>query len=135
MWLVDPFKPVAAKTPWLFFQYSFDQSFIQKIFQEEMLIKTQPTTPLEIFCEFMLHSCVILECIIDPDDFKSARSKGMHGLPCPGGWQVSKGWCMVVSNVRSIDWASMGRVDPAALSVDISNSDIYAKRVLFVVKP
>ena len=54
--------------------------FFQKIFDEEILIKLLPTTPLQIFCEFMLYSKVIYKSIMGPDDNLSKSSPGMNGL-------------------------------------------------------
>ena len=39
-----------------------------KIFIGEMLIRTLPTSLLQIFCKIILNSKVIVKSIIDPDD-------------------------------------------------------------------
>ena len=44
------------------------KSIVKKIFDGEMLIRSLPTTLLEIFCKIMVISKVILKSIIDPDD-------------------------------------------------------------------
>ena len=38
------------------------------MFQEGMLIRTSPTTLLQIFCKIILNSQVIVKSIIDPDN-------------------------------------------------------------------
>ena len=48
---------------------------IQKIFEGEMLIRTQPTTLLQIFFESMFDSKVIIKNIKDPDDTFYLSSK------------------------------------------------------------
>ena len=41
---------------------------IQKLFEEEMLIRHLPKNPLQIFFKFMINLKVVLESIIGPDD-------------------------------------------------------------------
>ena len=38
-----------------------------EIFEGETLVRTPPTTLLQIFCELILNSLVIVKSIIDPD--------------------------------------------------------------------
>ena len=47
----------------------------QKIFEEEMLIRTQPTTLLQMFQEFLITFKLISKSFIDPDNIF-----GMNGL-------------------------------------------------------
>ena len=44
-----------------------------------MLIRTPPTTLLQICCEIINNSRVIIKNIIDPDDNFSSQLLGMHG--------------------------------------------------------
>ena len=49
---------------------------IGKNFEGEMLIRTVPTTVLQIYYKITLNSKVIIKSIIDPDDcFKGRNSK------------------------------------------------------------
>ena len=57
----------AAKTAWRFWKFLSNKSIIRKIFEGEMLFRTQPTILLQIFCEFVIHSQVIFESIIGPE--------------------------------------------------------------------
>ena len=59
--------PGAPKTVWLFLWYLSNESNFQKTFEREMFIEIQPTTLLQIFCEFMIYSKVILKSIKGPD--------------------------------------------------------------------
>ena len=56
------------KTPDLFDDISLTKAIFKKIFEEKMLITIQPTTLLQIFCEFIITSQVIFKSSIDPDD-------------------------------------------------------------------
>ena len=47
---------------------SFDQRELGKIFEGKMLIRTLPTTFLQIFCEENLDFQVIVKSNMDPDD-------------------------------------------------------------------
>ena len=55
MCLINPFMPVVPKTAELFYWYLFNKSNFQKIYQGKILIKTQFTTLLQMFCEFMIN--------------------------------------------------------------------------------
>ena len=48
------------------------------MFDEEKLIRTQQRTLLQIFCEVMLNSKVVLKLTIGPDD--TGTNLGMSGL-------------------------------------------------------
>ena len=48
--------------------YLAGNSIVKKLFDGEMLIRTLPTTLLQIFCNIILNSKVIDENILDPDD-------------------------------------------------------------------
>ena len=56
------------------------RGFLLKTLEWEMLIKTQPTTLLQIFCEFMLDFKFIGISNIIADDTLAARPLGMNGL-------------------------------------------------------
>ena len=58
----------AAKTAWPFWWNLAGKSIIRKIFDGEMLNKIIPTTLLQIFCETIINSKVIVKSIEDPDD-------------------------------------------------------------------
>ena len=60
--------PVAPKTTWLFWWYLSNESYFQKVFDGNMLIKIQPKTLLQIFNEFIINFKVILKSIESPDD-------------------------------------------------------------------
>ena len=46
----------------------FDKSMLRKIFEVEMLFRTQLTILFQIFWEFMINSKTIFKSIIVPDD-------------------------------------------------------------------
>ena len=55
-----------------------NQSTLLKMFDGEMYIQTQRTTPLQIFCTFMLNIEVILKSIVEPD--VNFIMEGMRGV-------------------------------------------------------
>ena len=51
------------------------RSYLEKIFEEETLIRTKTTIPLQIFYEDMFDSKVIFKSIIGPDDTGTETSR------------------------------------------------------------
>ena len=56
------------------------QTFLRKRFEEETLIKTQSTIPLQIFREFQLNSKVISKNTIIPDVYFQGDPPAMYGM-------------------------------------------------------
>ena len=56
------------KPAWWFWCNLLNASIVEKIFEGEMLIRTLPTTLLQIFCNISCNSKVIVKSIIDPDN-------------------------------------------------------------------
>ena len=50
-----------------------------KIFEEEILMGTFPTTLLQIFCEIILNSHIIVKSVLDPDDNFTRSIYGLTG--------------------------------------------------------
>ena len=73
---VNSIVPIAPKNTWHL--YLSNKSNFQKIFQRTIFIKTQTTTLLQSFCEFLLDSKHIFKRIIDTDD--TSRSAGVNKL-------------------------------------------------------
>ena len=44
------------------------KAYLEKIFEAEVLFRTLPAIPLQIFCKMILNSKVITRSIIDPDN-------------------------------------------------------------------
>ena len=60
------------KAAWQFWRDLSPLSIIRKIFEGAMLIRTLPTSLLQIFCEAILNFQVIVKSVKDPcDNFKS----------------------------------------------------------------
>ena len=76
----NPLMLTAAKTSLTILMKSSGFSTIGKIFEGEMLIRTLPTTLLQIFCKIILNSKVIVKSIIDPDDNSWMNSLSFNGL-------------------------------------------------------
>ena len=74
---LNPFMPVAAKTArqW----YLFNKSNISKKYEWELFIKTPSTTLHQISFELMLHSRVIFENKIGPDDMRQVHLQAWMG--------------------------------------------------------
>ena len=51
------------------------RALLKKIFEEEMVIKTHPTSPLQICFECMLSSKVIIKVVLSPDDTCQGHSR------------------------------------------------------------
>ena len=66
--LLSPLMPEVPKNLLAILGISLDPKHLLIDLLVEMLIRTPPTTLLQIFCEFMLNSKVILKSILDPDD-------------------------------------------------------------------
>ena len=49
--LVNPFVPVAHKTAWYVWEYLSNQRSFQKLFEEEILIRSKPATLHQIFLQ------------------------------------------------------------------------------------
>ena len=56
---------------------------IGKLFEWEMLIRTLPTTLLQIFCKIILNSKIIVQSILDPDDNSWMNSLSINGWTQP----------------------------------------------------
>ena len=56
------------KQAWQFWKYFLTKAFFGKMFEEEMLTRSQTTTLLQIFCEFSLYSQVIFKSMKIADD-------------------------------------------------------------------
>ena len=56
------------KEAWLFWEYFTQKSIFLKTFQGEMLIRSQTTIRLQIFCELSLYSQVIFKSMKASDD-------------------------------------------------------------------
>ena len=56
------------KEAWRFWEYFTQKSIFLKTFGGEMLIRSQTTTLLQIFCELLLYSKVIFESMKVADD-------------------------------------------------------------------
>ena len=67
----------AAKTAWLFWWFLSSKRNFLKIFEGEMLIKTQPTSFLQIFCEFLLNSKNVSINILGPDDSRQGDHQAL----------------------------------------------------------
>ena len=65
---INQHTPYNTKISGLFSQYLRGRFISWKIFHREMLIITQSTTLLQIFCEFMINYEVIFKSILGPDD-------------------------------------------------------------------
>ena len=65
---LNPLMLAAAKTAWQFWWNLSSKSVFGKIFEGEMLIRTLPTTLLQIFCKISFNPKVIVRSTIDPDD-------------------------------------------------------------------
>ena len=62
---LDPFRLAAAKTA---FWYNLSgEGITGEIFEEGMLIRTLPTTLLQIFCKIILYFQVIVKSITEED--------------------------------------------------------------------
>ena len=90
---------IAPKTTWLFWRYLVNKSDFQKILEATFLTKIQPKTLLQIFCEFMIDSKVILKSIKGPDN------------KCQGDLQAWMAWWRVIS-VEVIKWLLTGLRQP-----------------------
>ena len=64
----NPFIQVVPKTTLLLWWYLSNKSIYQKIFQEEMLVRTHTTSLLQIFSKVLLYFNVITEILIEADD-------------------------------------------------------------------
>ena len=60
--------------------YFSNKSILWKIFEAEMLLRSQTTTPLQIFCWLMLYSQVIFKSVRVADDVLSSRALSVNGL-------------------------------------------------------
>ena len=76
---INPLMLKAAKTTWQFLWNLSNESIVEKIFEGELLIRTLPTTLLQIFCKISCNSKVIVKSIIDPDDNFQRMSKALMG--------------------------------------------------------
>ena len=65
----------AAKTGLTILNIFFYQKHLKKIFEGEMLITSQTTTPLQIFCELLLYSLVIFKSMKEADDTSKSNSE------------------------------------------------------------
>ena len=64
----NPLMLTVAKSSLTILMIFCRQKQIQKIFDEDMSIRTLPTTLLQIFCKISFNSKVIVKSIIDPDE-------------------------------------------------------------------
>ena len=62
----------------LFWSCILKKSILSKVFDEDMLIRSKQTTPLQIFCKFMLYFGVIFKSMKVADDL-SRGSPGSVG--------------------------------------------------------
>ena len=53
----------------LSWRYLSEKTIFLKIFNSDMMIRTQPTTLLQIFLEIMLHSRFLFKYSLSPDEF------------------------------------------------------------------
>ena len=72
--------PVVPKSAWLCQWYQSNKRNFQKIFERKKLIKIQPTTLLQIFCELMINSKVIFKITRQQE---SRKSPSMNELTLP----------------------------------------------------
>ena len=56
------------------------EDILQKIFEEEMMYRTKPTTLLQIYCQSMLNSEVTSNRTLDPDDTTAYHVRSVHDL-------------------------------------------------------
>ena len=66
---VNPLLPTVVKSGLTFLAISAEKaSFLEKKFEGEMFVIPRPTTPLQIFCEWVFYFEVISKNEVDPDD-------------------------------------------------------------------
>ena len=65
---------------WLYRWNLSREDIVEKIFEGEMLTRTPPTNPLEIFCETITNSKFIVQSILDPDDKFGRNCSALSGF-------------------------------------------------------